>query len=134
VRDERLTGRRTRSKVLLGAVIGIALAGLTGCSTSATIDGTIKRDGTPLEYGSIAFEPKDSSQRKVVTTIDKGRFEAHEVSKGPSTIRICVGERPKGRSGSLIGSAPTGTLVEISTSDRNISGGSQTLNLNLKGG
>jgi hypothetical protein len=134
VRDEQSICRRLRGKFLLGAIIGVSLVGLTGCSTDATIDGTVNWGGGPVEYGSIAFEPKDTTQKKVVATIDKGRFEAHGVSKGPSVIRISVGERPKGPSGSLIGTNPTGTFSEISKSEKNISGGSQTLKFNLKAG
>ncbi len=121
------------TKTLLALFACAMLVVVSGCSSSATIDGTVNYGGPPVEYGSIAFEPKGAG-KTVVATIDGGRFEAKDVTPGPSVIRICVGERPKNHSGSLIHQAPSGHLVEISKSEKNISGGSQTLKFNLKAG
>jgi len=133
IRGRRPAGRPARSKMLLLTLACASLAGIGGCSTSATIDGTVSYDGPPVAYGSIAFEPKDTKQKKVVATIDGGKFQANDVTAGPSVIRICVGDRPKSQTGSLINSAPSGTMVEISKSEKNISAGTQTLRFNLKG-
>jgi hypothetical protein len=134
VRQERPTTTPSRGKIMLATLVCGILISTSGCSSSATIDGTVNYGGGPVAYGSIAFEPKDTHQKKVVATIDEGKFQANDVAKGPSVIRICVGERPAGKTGSLINSTPTGTLVEISKSEKNITGGAQTLKFNLKAG
>ncbi len=115
-------------------VASLCLVVVGGCSSSATISGTVKYGGPAVEYGSISFEPKGGKGKTVTATIDGGKFEANEVTPGPTVIRICVGERPKNASGNLLHSAPTGTLIEISKAEKNIGGGSQTLNFNLKAG
>jgi hypothetical protein len=104
VRPERPRAKPIRGKILLATLVGAALISSSGCSGSATIDGTVNYGGGPVAYGSIAFEPKDTHQKKVVATIDEGKFQANDVAKGPSVIRICVGERPAGKTGSLINS------------------------------
>ncbi len=134
VPGQRRTGKPVRRRLLLGALACASLASIVGCNTSATIDGTVNYGGRPVEYGSISFEPKDTKLKKVVATIDDGRFEANDVTKGPTVIRISVGQHPAAKPGTLIHSAPSGTMVEISKSEKNISGGSQTLKFNLKGG
>jgi hypothetical protein len=134
IHGQRPARARVRTNILLGALACACLVSISGCSGTATVDGTVSYGGPPVEYGSISFEPKDGKQKTVVATIVDGKFEANEVAAGPTTIRICVGERPKGAAGSLMHSAPSGHQTEISKSEKNMSGGAQTLNLKLKAG
>ncbi len=46
----------------LGAVLGLALAGIAGCgSPGAAVSGTVTLDGKPVEDGTISFVPLGTS-------------------------------------------------------------------------
>lgn len=75
-------------------IAGIIFVGvLSGCSGGAKgpptvqIKGKVTLDGTPLEKGSIVFEPKDGKGSSAGGTIQNGEYVA-DVQPGNKIVRI----------------------------------------------
>jgi hypothetical protein len=114
------------------AFVGCAALGTcAGCSGSATVSGNVSYNGSPVAYGAVSFAPVDDAKHAVVGTIDDGKYRVAGIAAGRNLVRVSVGERPAGQTGSSLGSAPSGTLVEIGKSECNIGGGTQSLNFKL---
>jgi hypothetical protein len=54
---------------------------------TVTVAGAVKLDGSPLETGTILFEPRDGATRPAQTTIEAGQYSL-EVEPGPKIVRI----------------------------------------------
>lgn len=89
---------------------------LVGCSNSnlATVRGNVTLDGTPLDQGSIVFEPADGKGPVAGGTIQNGKYllagESAAVP-GKKIVRINA-SRTTGRKIEAGPPAPAGTMVD----------------------
>lgn len=99
--------------------IGLITAGcsmLAGCGGSnlATVRGNVTFDGTPLETGSIVFEPADGIGPVAGGIIENGQYLLSDDSAampGTKIVRITAA-RPTGRKIEGGPPSPPGTLVD----------------------
>ncbi len=89
---------------------------LVGCSGSnlATVRGNVTLDGTPVEQGSIAFEPADGAGPVAGGTIQNGKYLLAGESAalpGKKIVRINA-SRATGRKVEAGPPAPAGTKVD----------------------
>jgi hypothetical protein len=71
--------------VLLAAALAASALGCSG--GTATVRGTVKLDGNPLEDGKIRFEPADGQGPTAEAVIEEGRYEV-ELVPGPKRVMI----------------------------------------------
>ena len=63
----------TRSRTALSAAV--LAAALSGCSSQATVKGTVRFDGQPVENGGITFIPAGAGGQKAGAEIRNGTYE-----------------------------------------------------------
>lgn len=109
---KKLKKNRWRAVVFMIAWCGL----LVGCSGShlATVQGKVTLDGTPLDQGSIVFEPADRKGPVAGGTIQNGKYllagESAAVP-GKKIVRINA-SRTTGRKIEAGPPAPAGTMVD----------------------
>jgi hypothetical protein len=89
---------------------------LVGCSSSdlATVRGNVTLDGTPLDQGSIVFEPADGKGPVAGGTIQNGKYLLEGKTAavpGMKIVRITA-SRTTGRKIEAGPPAPAGTMVD----------------------
>jgi hypothetical protein len=119
------------------AVAGLLLLLVSGCQPQATVQGTVRLDGTPLADATVTFQPTKGSGRTVADVTDRqGRYQLEEVEIGESLVRI---ETYSFRVG------PDGQAIEVpeilppryhaaSELTRDVRAGQQTIDFDLESG
>jgi hypothetical protein len=91
------------------------LALLSGCGRSATVEGTLTLDGTPVEAGHITFVPIEGTAGSGArAAIANGRYAIGRATRiQPGVYRVEVSARSKTGKKIPVGSpAPRGTMAD----------------------
>src|SRR4051794_9551211 len=86
-------------------VLGLVLFAI-GCGRQLKVQGKVTLDGTPVESGSISFEPADGSGSEFGTIIADGNYFGEgpaTANAGPKIVRI----RASRKTGKKIPAGPT---------------------------
>lgn len=80
-----------RSTTSFVAVVGLALAGITGCGPSGPkthpVTGVVTLDGSPVENAVVSFHPAAGEGRSASGTTDtSGRFELSTLARGDGAM------------------------------------------------
>lgn len=101
---------------ILIPILVISLVGcggvLSGKRSTVTLQGTVSLDGTPVDEGTISFEPKDGKGGSVSAQITDGNFETR-IEPGVKIVKI---NSPKMlRTEPAYPGSPDSPMIEVST-------------------
>ncbi len=93
---------------------------VAGCGKSGPktyeVTGTVTYDGQPLEVGSIAFTPADTTMRGGQVPVAAGKY-AIQLPPGEMAVKIYA-ERPSGPYDEVMGGTPTEQYLPPNYNDR----------------
>jgi hypothetical protein len=81
-------------RLLSLAVLALFLLAASGCSSSqAKVSGKVTLDGTPVDKGSILFEPADGKTATAGGDIVNGAYSVANVPPGPKNVKVSVSKK-----------------------------------------